>query len=519
MTAEISVFLKNLKFFSIFLIVTGYSAFVFHIEQGFPVRKFVYDLAVFYTLYGILLLVTRRNLFSWFVSLCALMIFFLLSNRKLELMNAYLIKDDVIFALKNPLFTLDFISIGIAVFLVVFFIFGVLILWFEQKDLKVITFPRVGLFLCMLIISIWMPGQKEFVYHIDRPAKTRALLQFVASFRNDYGLIIPAPPSNAQHSCCAQANLADLSLTRVGGARDKNIIVILMESTFDLGTLGLKDHQSNFFKLPFFPLKTYVVGGGTWVEEFAFLHGVPPSLYGENYKAINTLGMGRLAGRIAPALGDAGYELKTFSISDRGFYGGEKMHKSLGIESYYSSEDRVNKSNGDLGSADEAILNDVLQNVRESRAPSFIFVTTEINHSPHDKKYLNVKPTENYSENQISIIKEYYEREAKFYENMFNFIDGLNGLTRDSIVIFFGDHIPAAIYENFSSKDFKRGQYSTIGLMYSTQKKDFLKIEKVLGCYPEGLQISDLDVIAMHAADFKSIYIEEKLKAITESCL
>lgn len=489
--------------------------------MGFPIRKFIYDFTIWYLLYFLFLLLTRRSLFALYLSVGTLLLFFQVSNKKLSLMNSYIIKDDLNFLLKNPLFVFDFAPTGTLAGLFLLGLIGCILFLNEKNNASNLGYFKKSFFVASLLLAIWMPMQDEYVYHEDRPVGTRALLQFFASYRSDFGLSMPEPNSDNVHSCCAQALSQDLSLVLDRGKNQKNIIFILMESTFDLGHLRQPVHTSAFLSMPIFPLRTYVVGGGTWVEEFAVLHGVPPPIYGKHYNAINTLGMGRLAGRIAPALADIGYKTKTFSITDRAFYGGESMHKSLGIREYFASDDRRDVVNKTPGYADMNILNEVIQNLTKEAAPTFAFVTTEVNHSPHEKEYRDKDIiNSSFSKKQANIIREYKEREQIFVATMRFFLRELKKLNRDSVVVLFGDHIPAAINENFATDDFKAGdKYQTIGLLYSTSIDNFVPIEHIIGCHPKLMQISDLDVLGLRLAHYNSLYINEKLSKIRRDCI
>lgn len=502
-------------------IVVLFSYYLFKLEMGFPVRKFIYDFAIWYLAYFVFLLLTRRSLFSLCLSVVTLLVFFQASDKKLSLMNAYIIKDDVSFLFHNPLFVLSFAPSGTLLWVLLLGLGGALLFRYEAKAALSFDAKKTLLLISSLFFAIWMPLQDAYVYHQDRPLGTRALLQFFASYRSDFGLSMPEPTSENAHSCCAKALKQDLSLSLDGSKSQKNILFILMESTFDLGRVRQVGYASAFSDMPSFPLRTYVVGGGTWVEEFAVLHGVPPPMYGEHFNAINTLGMGRLAGRIAPALNDVGYKTKTFSITDRAFYGDESMHKSLGIREYLASEDRPVVSDKSVGRADAAILDDVLQKLQDETAPAFVFVTTEVNHSPHEKEYGNKEALgSRFSKKQANILQEYKEREVIFTATMKSFLKGLKQLKRDSVVVLFGDHIPAAINENFTSDDFVEGdKYQTVGLLYSTSGDNFVPIHQVIGCRPKLLQISDLDVVGLRLAHYNSLYINEKLSKIRSDCV
>jgi hypothetical protein len=149
-------------------------------------------------------------------------------------------------------------------------------------------------------------------------------------------------------------------------------------------------------------------------------------------------------------------------------------------------------------------------------------VTTELNHAPHHlklpEKIVNCK---DWDEERCAIVNEYVFRERNFVKIFDDFTRKISKLPRDSIVILFGDHIPADINDKFKADDFSdRNKYETIALFYKSKSNGYIKIEKILGCVPKFLEISDLDVIALKLAEFESVYAETKLKnKIIKNCI
>lgn len=489
------------------------------IEDGFPIANFKYNFACYISLLIGVYLITFKRLFSTLLTMSIIFGLILISYRKIDLIGSRLIVDDVAFALKNLSFVVQFVEAWLLIGLIAFAALLIYIYMVEGKAVKRAYLFKFIIFIPLFFYVVTSPSREIDKYKniVADDVRDKNLLYFAMSFSSKFQLTFPAPDKDNEKFCCAKANFNDIKITN--DKNKPNIIFVLMESTFDISKLS-NSIMSGFGGKPYVPVSTYVAGGGTWVQEYAVLHGVSPPVYGDFYKAINTLGPGKLDGRIAPALLDLGYKTQTFSTAKKDFYGADHFHHSLGMKEYISTWDASNKSI-EATKKDTVLFNLVFENIQEESEPSFVFVTTELNHAPHHlklpEKIVNCK---DWDEERCAIVNEYVFRERNFVKIFDDFTRKISKLPRDSIVILFGDHIPADINDKFKADDFSdRNKYETIALFYKSKSNGYIKIENILGCVPKFLEISDLDVIALKLAEFESVYAETKLKnKIIKNC-
>jgi len=307
--------------------------------------------------------------------------------------------------------------------------------------------------------------------------------------------------------CCFR-NAARPSL-RFAGAVMPNIVVVLQESTFPPHHLRDVAPVRNRLLDGAWPLRVDVVGGGTWVEEYALLHGVPPSVYGNDFLQVMWLGRSLgLEARLAPMLTEAGY--RTVSILP--YFGrmvgdSEVMQHSLGFSEVIdcSGIDECTEGADWTRLSDAAVYGRVLAELRGSRGPAFVYAATIRQHSPHVQRF----PLRNYRK---EVMAEYLRRLELSSSDLTGFLQSLPPLERPTLVMVFGDHIPGDVYAAFSATDFRISPKRTFFNLYDAEGRAVAA--KVMREYPsvEALSTAFLDAILLRFAGFESDYIDRKLR-------
>lgn len=511
------IIIKPNLVFSIILAISLF--FLAKVEGGFPVKKFAFNYSCLVVSFLTCYCITKRKTFSLLTASFLLFATISISFRKLDLIGSRLTVDDLSFAITNPAFIFQFVETVEFTIVISILILLLLIYKIESAGSRLHYKSIMTIIIISLFYIYQAPSKASQIYKngLAENIRNGTLLYLALSFREDFKLSAPLTTDDNNKFCCAKADPKDLKI--VSPANKPNIIIILMESTFDVSILN-KNIKSSLIKLPYSPIKTYVVGGSTWVQEYAILHGVPPPEYGDYYRAINTLGVGNLDGRIAPSLKTIGYLTKTFSTSKKDFYGAEKFHRSLGIDQYYSMENIPDDGNRSIGYRDDNLFNYLLDNLRVETNPSFVFVTTEINHAPHNIKVgASQYECHAVSPKKCALLYDYHDREEAFATTLNKFLKSLSRIPRNSVVILFGDHIPSDINYEFSDSEFFNKKLETISLFYQTKSEKFVHLDDVLGCKYNKLEISDLDAIALKLAGLSSAYTSAKLhRKILNNC-
>ena len=315
----------------------------------------------------------------------------------------------------------------------------------------------------------------------------------------------PAAFDGVFASCCIGGT--DEPPTTYRGTVKPNLVVVLQESTFSPVILRGHKEAKGFLFNGAAPLRVHVQGGGTWVEEFSILHGIPATAYGRDYLQIQRLGPARgLQGRLAPFLSRQGYTTTTVYPTANRMLSAERLHHSLGIENFRGCGEIKGCVDGPNWNEtkDSVLFDEVLKVLADEQQPHFVFTATMRQHSPHVSQF----PLKRY---QAEIMQEYGRRLAMSHTEANQFVSALRQLKRPTIVLMFGDHIPSDVVGGFDSRDFVGNPYQTFFNLYDAA--GIPRAAELMKRYP-GVAAPDsafLDVLLLEFAGFGGDYIDTKL--------
>lgn len=288
-----------------------------------------------------------------------------------------------------------------------------------------------------------------------------------------------------------------------------HVVVILEESTFPPAMLSKAKLELDFFEQAY-PMTAEVVGGGTWLSEYALLHGVPPTVYGSAGRYINLLGPGRVQGRLPFFLKEQGYSTTTIYPVHHRFYGASAFHHSLGMNQFIDCKEVPGCNTKTTEVHDYRFFDVAEKMLRTSNKPAFIFLPTIRQHSPHDGKAKESIPCDELTDAQCKVIAIYAERLKDSVNEFEKFIGGLEHLDREVIVLAFGDHIPGDVARTFKESDFLAGKKRTFFTVWSSRRGYLTNsVMSSLGT-PDSVHNAYLDLIVARAAGFNSPYFDAK---------
>ncbi len=285
-----------------------------------------------------------------------------------------------------------------------------------------------------------------------------------------------------------------------------NIVIVLQESTFPPSNLkGVPEHRG-FLMDRSAPLSVHVAGSGTWVEEYSVLHGVPPSAYGRDYVQIVRLGLTNgLTGRIAPMLERAGYETASFYPVEGDAANGENIQRALGMKDFADCRRIPGCDVKDWDTPDSLMFGSVLSRLQaRPDRPQFVFTATIRQHSPHVLRF----PL---SAHREEIVAEYQRRLALSDQDARDFVGRLRSLKRPTIVLMFGDHVPADVFGAFSASDFRTDLHRTFFNVFDSRGQPVGA--DIMARYPgiEAVDSAFLDALLLRQAGFDGDYVRRKL--------
>ena len=262
----------------------------------------------------------------------------------------------------------------------------------------------------------------------------------------------------------------------------KNIIAIQLESFMDPTLIeGIKyniDPIKNFRKIAnnsiSGDINVSTIGGGTVRSEFEFLTGnnLDYMPVGE-IPYVSSIGKKTIES-IANIMESKNYETTVIHNFQGNFYNRDSVFSNLGFSRYISMEymQNVDSSKG-LYQSDSLIFDNIKQVMNTNTNNKFIFGITVGTHGSYSLDNLEGEPevkvtsnTENISYENIDKITDYVNRLYKLDKEIGLFMQYIESLKDESLVIMYSDHIPS-IYET-QSENYKKDVYEVPYFIYST---------------------------------------------------
>jgi len=476
-------------------------------------------------------LVTRRKYTSLFIAISIVSLIIFLSLKKIEAFGVNLNWSDFVLIFQNFRLTLQFTpTIPI---LIVCSIWLSCIFFSYKNELKSQFKLRYILgFLCVFgCIAYQLHDFKSFIStkKIEEqayPYKTSKTLQILLAGKA-HQLKVPDQEMSSA-ICCDKINKSDIQISNNSDIKKPHLVVVLLESTFNLQNIldfNLSDQWKDYKQRP---LTVFTIGGGTWMSEYSFLHGVNPFLYSNgDLFDIFLLGPKVLEGRIAPALKQVGYKTHSVVAVGRHFLNSGDIHRTQGLDERYDESDlRTKQLPWRNPLRDQKVFEETFEILKKTKQPSFIFAKTITQHSPHSLYKTDTNPfipCENLSHKPCKVIHEYKNREINLQNNINNFIDKINSLNDEVFVIFYGDHLPFEITDNFNENQFSnKNRKETIIFGYSNTEKKFIDIYELMNlnsCQQDfKLKNDEIDIIPLYFTHMHSKYMDQKFEKMMARC-
>lgn len=245
------------------------------------------------------------------------------------------------------------------------------------------------------------------------------------------------------------------------GAEQKkkpNIITVLLESFIDpteVAKLSFsKDPIPNFRELTKNYTSGYltvpVVGAGTANTEFEILTGMSMQYFGTGEYPYKTILKQTDCESIASDLSKIGYGTHVVHNNGGNFYSRANAFSMMGFDSFTSKELMNIRKYTPLGSwpTDDILIEETVKALDSTKdQPDFVYTITVQGHGdyPSDKVLTNPQVLVSGAEDEAA------NNQWEYYVNMIhevdkfikNLTDALNQRGEDTIVVFFGDHLPS----------------------------------------------------------------------------
>jgi hypothetical protein len=186
--------------------------------------------------------------------------------------------------------------------------------------------------------------------------------------------------------------------TPARGSERPDFIVIQHESIFDPRVFGLPVEPivEQFLSPPGGEsgcLNVDIFGGGSWQSEFSLLTGLSSASFGSSAYYLFKRGAGRFHSSLPRLLASLGYKTTLISSCRRGFLNYDEFYRSIGIGERIFIDDfpppfdvgHFEATNSDATFL-EAVINAHAQRIADDPAPRFLYVLTNFNHGPHNRR-------------------------------------------------------------------------------------------------------------------------------------
>lgn len=249
-----------------------------------------------------------------------------------------------------------------------------------------------------------------------------------------------------------KANIINES--RNGSLKDYNLIFIMNETFSD--PLRIDGMYISYDPIPFFRKianenvsgmsLSQGYGGGTANIEFEALTGISleplassitsPFIQMSNH-------MDKLPS-MAKWASNSGHSLTTIHPYDSSMYKRLDNYKALGFERSLFENDfkQIERIDNNNYISDKSAYAEVFSAIYKSQSKDFIHLVTMHNHQPHVNKYKDVEFTVTGAPYNLEVA--HYAKGIEYSDKEFaDFIDQVNKIDEKTIVVFWGDHLPA----------------------------------------------------------------------------
>ncbi|WP_052131413.1 LTA synthase family protein [Planococcus sp. CAU13] len=230
-----------------------------------------------------------------------------------------------------------------------------------------------------------------------------------------------------------------------------NIIVIMSESFWDPTSIeGMqfnKDPMPNIRELQIGQILSPTFGGGTSNVEFEVLTGftnmfLPPGSV--PYQQYIKKEIPAMPGY----LNSLGYQTTAIHPYPKWFWNREEVYQHLGFEKFIDIDGFVEPVYKGPFVSDQQVTETIIEEIEASDEPSFVYVVTMQNHTGYDEdKYpeftVEVEIPEGMAPVFGPMTRAYAQGVADADEAFRNLLDHYEASDEPTVVVFFGDHLPA----------------------------------------------------------------------------
>ncbi len=311
------------------------------------------------------------------------------------------------------------------------------------------------LFLCAIYMKINVkyiePNQKGFsnYTHYGRTNEYGAMVNFFLDLSMIGWEKVELPYSEE-----ALKNIYEQESTKLVGEEEyDNVIILLLESYYDINELGIFEFKEN-------PLKNYYeyaekngktkllvdnIGGGTSNVEYQILTMHDLEMYNEGvYPYIHSIKKEIAA--LPRVFKNNNYKTTAIHNYEKRFYNREAVYQYMGIDTFFAGEDFENAEEGPDGFVSDREIYEKIVELIEEEERSFITAITIGGHPPYGgyyfDEYAEWYENEQWSNRLTLSVNNYLQKLRNSDALLGDLIEYINNSEEKTLLIAYGDHFP-----------------------------------------------------------------------------
>ncbi len=215
-------------------------------------------------------------------------------------------------------------------------------------------------------------------------------------------------------------------------------------------------------------------GGGTANIEFEALTGFSMGLFNAQLTTPYTMLVPKMnqLPSIVSTLKDQNYHTTAIHPYNTSMYKRKDVYEVLGFDEFISENTMTYTDTIEDNPyiSDASAYQEVMDLLKEDDTPQFIHLVTMQTHMPYDGKYQQLEYTAKTEDNSgISSLENYLQDISYSSQSLKVFTEELKKLSRRTLVVFWGDHLPGIYSDTIQNSNEKHTLHETQFLMFDSQ--------------------------------------------------
>ena len=215
-------------------------------------------------------------------------------------------------------------------------------------------------------------------------------------------------------------------------------------------------------------------GGGTANIEFEALTGFSMGLFNAQLTTPYTMLVPKMnqLPSIVSTLKDQNYHTTAIHPYNTSMYKRKDVYEVLGFDEFISENTMTYTDTIEDNPyiSDASAYQEVMDLLKEDDTPQFIHLVTMQTHMPYDGKYQQLEYTAKTEDNSgISSLENYLQDISYSSQSLKAFTEELKKLSRRTLVVFWGDHLPGIYSDTIQNSNEKHTLHETQFVMFDSQ--------------------------------------------------